>query len=1130
MSYIKRWIDDDFDENIEIEMVEVDDIIEEIEENKREEEEKQAEDEKWNAHVNEVTSMELDLSWENMFDSDDSTIGVEADSISDGLIKSLNNLGCVDIEYISTITGGTPYKDIIEKLKGSIYQNPETWGECFFHGWETKEEYVSGNVRKKLIAARESNEDYNGYFEENVKVLEQVLPTAIDIKDIYVTLGSPWIPTWVIEDFVKMIVAECGFKDEIYGKHIYVHHNAVTGSWELSMGTGLYIYHKAVNIKYGTNYDRRGFVDILQLTLNMQSVAVYDEKKNDKDKTIRVLNKEKTVDVKEKQKLIVERFKSWIWEDEERTRKLYEIYEEKFLCVRTRHFSGAFLEFPNLNENFELYSYQKDAVARILFSPNVLLAHDVGAGKTIVMIAAGMELKRMKKSSKNLYVVPNNIVGQWKDIFLEMYPDANILVVDNRNFKKDVREDTLRKIRDEEYDGIIMTYTVFTAIPIKKESRIEMLKEEMQQLSDSLRNRNAYTLAATKAYSTKRKKLTEMEGEAEKKEGIYFEELGITRLFVDEAHNFKNVPIKTNSSNILGISSSGSKKCADMMNKVRIVQKKNDGKGVVMATGTPITNSITDAYIMQRYLQSGTLELLEIQSFDSWVGMFAESEENFEVDVDTSNYRVTTRFSRFHNIPELTMLLGQFADFHHMDASAGIPDHDGYIDVVVNKTNEFADFLNDISQRVDLIRTSGVERSVDNMLKVTTDGRKAALDLRLVNDFSSFTKDSKAWMCAENVARIYRETEPQRLTQLIFCDTSTPKGTFNLYDELKHLLVDLGVDENEIAYIHDATVESKRERLFRQVRAGEIRILIGSTFKLGLGVNVQTKLIALHHLDVPWRPSDMVQREGRILRQGNENPKVELYRYITEGSFDAYSWQILETKQRFISELLSGMAEDREADDVDNSVLNYAEVKALAIGNELIKERVVLSNELSKFRILQDVYVNNRVRYEKEINELPGRIRELRDSMTNYKLDADFYEENKKEYSQEERRALRLKIIDFIHREEPSKEEKLITYYQGFSVMAPERVSVHNPLVKVTRFGRYTVRIPATDSKVVSKIDKLLNGLMSDYKKMCTDLEEFQNNLEHMKEYLETEQGYAEEIEARKYQIEQIDRELKYNQ
>lgn len=1071
-------------------------------------------------HIDEVTSMDLPLDWENYYDTDESAAGVEADSVSDGLIKSLNNLGCVDIEYISAITG-QDYKTVINELKGAIYQNPDTWGECFFKGWETKDEYISGNIYDKLISAEENNEYYNGYFKDNVKALKKALPRDVSQEGIYITLGSPWVPVDIISAFVEYLRG-----DSYYTYGCKVLHDEITGTWEIRG----YKYAEtfSANRKYGTK--RRSAFEILLRTLNMQSVAVYDQKHSDITKSgkISVLNKEETILALEKQKLLISEFQKWVWEDPKRKKRLLEIYKEKYMNVKQRHFDGSFLEFPTMNPDIELLPYQKNAVARILFTPNTLLAHDVGSGKTYIMIAAGMELKRMKQAKKNLYVVPNNIIGQWKRLFTDMYPDANILVVEPKDFTPAKRQACLETIRDNDFDAVIMAYSCFSLIPISIDCKIEMLNLKLKEVSEAARQSNKNTDRIKNLINKLLDKKREL-AEEKRDIGVCFDELGISRLFVDEAHNFKNVPVDTKIEKVMGISKSGSKKCRDMMDKVRIVQKQNEGKGVVFATGTPITNSITDAYIMQSYLQSSHLALLDIQNFDSWIGMFAECESNFEIDVDTSTYRLATRFSKFHNIPELTTMLAAIADFHQMDDSPDVPFHDGYEDVLVRKTRAFSEYLNNISKRADAVRNGRVRRTDDNMLKITTDGRKAALDLRLVDEKSGFTTISKVFSCAERVASIYKNTEKDKSAQLIFCDSSTPKKGFNIYDELKDLLIKMDVPKDQIAYIHDATTDAKREKLFAKVRDGEIRILLGSTFKLGLGVNVQNKLIALHHLDVPWRPADMVQREGRIIRQGNENPVVKLYRYVTEGSFDAYSWQLLETKQRFIADLLSGSIEVRDGSDIDDTVLNYAEVKALAIGNPLIKERVELSNELSRYYILQKKLINTRIQYESELKMLPELIERLEDLIPKCESDANYYELNKREYSADERKEIRHLIHEATHSEEITKEDIVVTEYQGFDVIVPARVSVINPLVKLRRSGIYSVELTVTEIGGMLRIDRCLEELGERLENLNKRLEESREKQKYMQAELLKNESYIDVINDLKKRIEEIDEKLGVN-
>ena len=953
------------------------------------------------AHIAEVTSMDLPLDWENAFGGDPRAEGVHTESIPDGLILSLTTLGRVDIEYIAKITGAT-LKEVISTLHGSIYQNPDSWEECFYRGWETAEEYLSGNLVRKWKTAKEANKTYKGYFRDNVKALEAALPPAVPSEKIYVTLGSPWVPTHVIDEFINHILK---IRMRAYTG---TRHDEETGTWELpekedtAQRNSVAAYHT-----YGTR--RLSALQLIEKALNMRTVTVNDEipdRANPK-RMKSIFNKEETVLALEKQQLLIEEFRSWVFADEARKQELTEIYENKYGCVRRRIFDGSFLDFPTMSDAISLYPYQKNAVARILFSPNTLLAHDVGSGKTYIMIAAGMELRRMGLSKKNLYVLPNSLVGQWEGIFRMMYPNAKLLTVGPAQFTPARRGGIMARIRDEEFDGILMAYSCFERISVSRAHREKEIEETLERLDTVIADPKRATAAARRRRTLLKKELDRLAGAgAPDTADLSFDELGITRLFVDEAHNYKNLPIETKSDRIGGISSTGSQKCRDMLDKVHAVQKANGGGGVVMATGTPITNSITDAFVMQLYLQSGELALLDLQTFDSWIGMFAERVTEFEIDVDTSGYRLVTRFAKFHNLPELTAILSSVADFHRVGPSAGLPEFTGYTDCLLTRPRELSDYLSDISRRAEAVRGGLVRMKDDNMLKITTDGRKAALDIRLVREDSVFTMHSKVARCAENVLTVWRATAANRSTQLVFCDISTPRRDFNIYDDLRRLLIEWGIPAEEIAFIHDATCTRARLKLFSKMMSGEVRVLIGSTFKLGMGVNVQERLIAIHHLDVPWRPSDMTQREGRILRQGNGNERVYIYRYITEGSFDAYSWQILETKQRFITGLLSGSLSERSGSDIEGTVLSYAEVKALAIGNPLVKERVETANLLSRYVTLQGRAVEERLRLEQELQELPARISDQNERVKRCRLDCSFLEEAAREAAAAERQGV----------------------------------------------------------------------------------------------------------------------------
>ncbi len=1103
----------------------------------KEEERKKAED---------FMCMEIPVNFENAFASDGAGKEVveHSDSIQDAFVLSVCNLARIDIEYISE-SSGKDMKEVISELKGSIFLDPAKMDESkFYKGWVSCDEYLSGNIMEKLKAAKCANVKYPGFFDDNIAALEAVLPPWLDADDIFVTLSSPWIPARYIEEFI----------DRVLNKSYRVRHDALTGSWSLVCAKGYYI-DALVSVTYGT--ERMNAIEIIERTLNQQSIVVKDcERVWDASKGYRneySVNEEATLIAQEKQKMLIDEFRSWIWADDNRKAEIRRIYYEKFCCNRRRVFDGSLLRFEGLSEKVKLYDYQKNAVARIIFSPNVLLAHDVGSGKTYEMIAAGMELRRLKLAKKNLYVVPNNILGQWKKFFRMMYEKANVLIVTPTSFAPAKRLDVLKRIRDGSFDAVIMPYSSFLLIPLSPDYYVNKLNELKSQLEAARRDParstsgvNRKIAAVRKMESKLLKKLEEDRKRTAGKEAIYFEDLGIDRLFLDEAHNFKNVPFDTKMTNVLGLNSTGSDKCDDMADKVAFIQRQNGGGGVVFATGTPITNSISDCFIIQKYLQSGDLELLGLSNFDSWAGMFCEVTRDFEVDVDTSKYRIASRLSKFHNLPELASLLANIADFHHIgNNSEELPAFEGWTDCMVPKTESFEDFIADISVRADLVR-DGRPRQIqshgqtvtDNMLLITTDGRKGALDLRLVEDApascSSIRQtDSKAWKCAANVFELYKRFSDEKSAQLIFCDISVPKEAFNIYDELKKLLMGFGIPSEKIAYIHDADSDKGRNKMTDAVRKGDIRVLIGSTFKLGLGVNVQERLVAIHHIDVPWRPSDMVQREGRILRQGNLSKQVFIYRYITENSFDAYSWQLLETKQNFISRLLSDDVCERDGSDVDGTVLDYAEVKALAIGNPLIKTRVEKSNELRRLRGLQAKRkeeniktLENISKYEKDVKRLVKRIEDARDDRKHFESQKELKAHEKKKAAADSRKELRERIFAGIGRcIADAKEEKVADCY-GFDIIAPSYDLGAKHFVYLRRKGRYKVEVGNNPMGILIRIDNFLQGFDGYISEQETALKEKSEYIEVARLELEKGDGYADEIRRVNAELKDIDRKL----
>lgn len=1112
-------------------------------------------------HVNEVTRMDLPLDFVNAYE-DDERASRHCESMSDALMMSLDMLGLVDIEFIASVTG-EDMKTVIESLRGSIYQNPLHWNEVFYKGWETADEYLSGNLMHKYQVAKEANEKYNGYFQQNVTALEGILEPDIATEDIYVTLGSPWIPTDIIDDFIAYM-AFGGNLNSKEAKEYYamsqefdyaVRHDEYTGYWEIPNKTRFRTSHfhgmfEEVNYKiYGT--DRMDMLYVLENTLNMKTLSVSDSKDpGDPTCKLRVINQDETVKLLEKQKYMVEVFQKWVWVDEDRRKRLQAAYCRKYGNIKKRTYDGSFLEFPGLSDEVKLYDYQKNAVARILFSPNTLLAHDVGSGKTYIMIAAGMELRRLGKSKKNLYVVPNNIIGQWESIFRKMYPEANLLTVSNRNFGPGKRSETLNRIRDEDFDAILMTYSCFDMLSLSDRYYIRIYKERLEMLEKAARS-----FYSGGKLEEKRRHIQETLDKLQRSykktpKVMPFDELGINTMFLDEAHNYKNIDLESRISRVRGSGSGGSAKGNGMMDKVHCIQRMNDGGRIVFATGTPVTNSLSDIFVMQKYLQEGELEFQNIHSFDAWAGMYAEKTTDFEIDVDTNSYHLVTRFSRFCNIPELTATLASIADFHKVDKAAGIPELEGYHDSLRDGSDDFKDYLREISNRADDIRQKRVTIKEDNMLKVTSDGRKAALDMRLIDTAFGRDPDSKVMRCAENVFDVYMNTRDAKGTQLVFCDISTPKEGFNLYDELKTLLMAMGLPEKEIAFIHDAGTDMQRQDLFKAMREGEIAVLVGSTAKMGHGMNVQKHLVAIHHLDVPWRPSDMVQREGRILRQGNENDKVQIFRYITRASFDAYSWQLLETKQRFIGQIMSGEATVRDGTDIDDTVLNYAEVKALAVGNPKIKRRVEVCNELDKYRILQRDYLDDCRKKQQTLAVLPGRIAAQKDRIAKCEMDIEAYRKEKIDYKSmtyEEQKTIRESIYKAVQANWNNPEPVEVLTFQGFKVIVPAYMVPRMPAVKqaaegsgenisearrqipyvhLVRNGTYYIEIES-ESGITKRLNYFLENLHEQKAKYEDVLIGLENKLKIAEEELsKKDKGYADEIEALRSELNLLNEEL----
>ena len=801
-------------------------------------------------------------------------------------------------------------------------------------------------------------------------------PHAIPYTDIEVSPGVPWVSKGIISAFIHFLRTG----KEMRYPHKMVNYEPITGNWHILEKRDMRRVYSSptdpvrVEETYGES-PAFNALHIFEAMLNLREIKLRDAGgRYDERRTLAALKKQDD---------ILALFKDWIWQDEDRRWEVEEAYNSLFAGFTPKSYDGSRLEFPEMDPGFQLYPYQRDAIQHILNEKNTLLAFDVGAGKTFIMICAAMKLRQEGASRKNLFVVPNNIVGQWELMFRRIYPMAQVMTVDPSSFKPQMRQKVLAQIRDGDYDGIIMAYSCFEKIPLSSKTILDQAEAKLREIEAALENVK-YEAGSSTALNRERENIKRLAGEMIKgmsasAKDITFDQLEINTLFVDEAHNFKNVPIRTRMRNIAGVNTIGSKKCLEMLHKVRAVQEANSGRGCVFATGTPLCNSLVDAYTMQIYLQYDVMKAHHLDVFDNWVKSFAKPERVCEIDVDTSKFRFVTRFARFFNLPELSKMFADIAIFHAMDGEQGLPGLRGYTDVKLLRSKELRSYMQALCERTEHIRSGDVERSKDNMLKVSTDGRKATLDLRLVGQRQPDGKGSKVFSCVENVYDIYNRFSG--CSQIIFCDYSTPKKKeFNVYQELKRLLLARGVPEREIAFIHSYHSEARKAALYEQMNQGKVRVLIGSTFKLGIGANVQRCLRAIHHLDVPWRPADMVQREGRILRQGNENRQVDIFRYITQGSFDAYSWQILETKQRFISQFLTGTTYQRTASDLEENVLTYAQVKALAIANQKMKLLAEKENELRRFRLLSDHFAEAKengkaacARLEEEISMLDKR-------------------------------------------------------------------------------------------------------------------------------------------------------------
>lgn len=905
----------------------------------------------------------------------------QVDTASEALAVSIGERAKVDLPFMARLTGKAE-DEIVADLQGVIFLDP------LEQTWQTADEYLSGNVRAKLRVAQTAAES-DSSFAVNVEALQAAQPKDLDASEIDVRLGTTWVDKAYIQRFMIELLGIPYYER----RRIHVNYAPQTAEWSID-GKSLLSENVNNHMKYGTRCAPA--LKILEDTLNLRDTRVYDVVQDENGREKRELNQKETTIAQQKQQAIKDAFHDWVWKDPTRRHELVTRYNELFNSTRPREYDGSHIVFDGMNPEITLREHQRTAIAHVLYGGNTLLAHQVGAGKTFEMVAAAMESKRLGLCQKSMFVVPNHLTEQWASEFLRLYPSANILVTTKKDFEKAKRKQFCARIATGDYDAVIIGHSQFEKIPISQERQERLLREQIDEIAagiEEMERENGERFTIKRMEATRKSleaRLEKLKADEKKDDVVTFEELGVDRLFVDEAHAFKNGFLATKMRNVAGIATSESQKSTDMFLKCRYMDELTGGRGVIFATGTPVSNSMTELYTMQRYLQYGTLEKMGLIHFDAWASTFGETVTAIELAPEGTGYRARTRFAKFFNLPELMAMFKEVADIKTAD-QLHLPVPNAHYETMAVKPSVYQEeMVEALSERASKVHSGAVDPKEDNMLRITSDGRKLGLDQRLMNPLLPDEPGSKVNACMENILRIYKEGDAQKLTQLVFCDLSTPHGdgSFNVYDDIRDKLVASGIPKEEIQFIHDADTEIKKKDLFAKVRSGQVRILFGSTQKLGAGTNVQDRLIALHDLDAPWRPGDLEQRAGRIVRQGNMNPDVHIYRYVTEKSFDSYLWQTIENKQRFISQIMSSKSPVRACDDVDETALSYAEIKALCAGDPRIKEKMNLDVEVAKLRLMKADYQSNQFKLEDQIlKQYPEEIRQTQERAKGYRAD-----------------------------------------------------------------------------------------------------------------------------------------------
>ena len=970
------------------------------------------------------------------------------DTPSEALAVSIGEHGRVDLPYMAELLGSPgDYERITTELQGVIFKDPSADADDPEAGWQTADEYLSGNVRNKLRMAQLAAESHPE-FKINVEALTKAQPKDLEASEIDIRLGATWLNPAIVQQFM-METFQPPYRIR-YNNLIQVRYSPFTSEWRIGNKSAAGMYDIMSTETYGTH--RANAYKILEDTLNLRDCRIYDTIEED-GKERRVLNQKETMLAQQKQQAIKDTFAGWVWQDPQRRNLLVKQYNELFNSTRPREYDGSHIHFVGMNPEINLREHQRNAVAHVLYGGNTLLAHEVGAGKSFEMAASAMESKRLGLCQKSLFVVPNHLTEQWASEFLRLYPNAKLLVTSKKDFEPANRKRFCARIATGDYDAVIIGHSQFEKIPLSAERQARIIEDQIEEIENAIaeakeQSGEHFTVKQMeKTRKTLEVKLKKLQSTDRKDDVVTFEQLGVDRLFVDESQNYKNLYLYTKMRNVAGLSTSEAQKSSDMFGKCRYLDEVTGGRGVIFATGTPISNSMTEMYTLMRYLQYSTLQQKQLTHFDAWASTFGETTTAIELAPEGTGYRARTRFAKFFNLPELMNMFKEAADIKTSD-QLHLPVPEAKFETVVVKPSEIQqDMVKSLSERAAEVHSGAVDPSVDNMLKITSDGRKIGLDQRLMNPLTPDDPDSKLNACVDNVLRIWNETKEDNLTQLIFCDMSTPKGdgSFNVYDDIRTKLLAAGVPESEVEFIHNADTEGKKADLFSKVRSGKVRVLLGSTAKMGAGTNVQTLLVAVHHLDVGWRPSDMTQRNGRIIRQGNKNKQVYVYNYVTEGTFDAYLWQTLENKQKFISQIITSKSPMRSCDDVDEQALSYAEVKALCAGDPRIREKMDLDVQVAKLKVLRSDYQNQKYRLEdKLLKHYPEEIQKAKNRIAALKNDAqiaDAHPQDKENFCGmtikgmvfDEKKAAGERLM-LACKEMPNADMMLLGTYRGFEL------------------------------------------------------------------------------------------------